>query len=179
MTPATSSTTTLIETETPLSLLFTDLEPELKTTRRILERVPDGKDDWKPHEKSMPLGTLANHVAQLPGLGIGILTTDEMDARNRQQGPKPANAAERLKVFDEVSSGFTGMLRDLTWDRALSSWKFKVGDRVMVDAPRAKVIRNMVVTHLAHHRAQLGVYLRLLGVPIPGSYGPSADEPIS
>jgi uncharacterized damage-inducible protein DinB len=179
MTPATSSTASLIEKETPLSLLFTDLEPELKTTRRILERVPDGKDDWKPHEKSMALGTLANHVAQLPGLGIGILTTDEMDARTRQQGPKPANAAERLKAFDEVSGGLTGMLKGLTWDRAMSPWKFKVGDRVMVDAPRVKVIRNMVVTHLAHHRAQLGVYLRLLGVPIPGSYGPSADEPVS
>ncbi|MGH7605142.1 MAG: DinB family protein [Gemmatimonadaceae bacterium] len=173
-----ASPTDVLQNETPFSLLFTDLKPELATTRRILERVPNGKDDWRPHEKSMPLGTLANHVAQLPGLGILMLTTDAFDASKRGPQPKPADAAERVKMFDGVSSEFLKYLEGLDWDRAMSPWKFSFGDRVFVNAPRAKVIRNMVVTHLAHHRAQLGVYLRLLGVPIPGSYGPSADEPL-
>ncbi|MGH7650279.1 MAG: DinB family protein [Gemmatimonadaceae bacterium] len=173
-----ASPTDVLEKETPFSLLFTDLKPELTTTRRILERVPNGKDDWRPHEKSMALGTLANHVAQLPGLGILILTTEEIDALKRPPQPKPADTAERMKMFDGVSSELLKQLEMLDWDRAMSPWKFSVGEKVFVHAPRAKVIRNMVVTHLAHHRAQLGVYLRLLGVPIPGSYGPSADEPI-
>jgi uncharacterized damage-inducible protein DinB len=173
-----ASPTNALENETPFSLLFTDLKPELTTTRRILERVPNGKDDWRPHEKSMTLGTLANHVAQLPGLGILMLTTEDFDAAKRSPQPKPADAAERLKIFDRVTSELLKQLEGLDWDRAMSPWKFSVGERVVVNAPRAKVIRNMVVTHLAHHRAQLGVYLRLLGVPIPGSYGPSADEPI-
>lgn len=172
-----ASQTAVLEAETPFSLLFTDLKPELTTTRRILERVPNGKDDWRPHAKSMPLGKLANHVAQLPGLGILMLTTDGLDASKRPPQPKPADTAERLKIFDGVSGALVNHLERLDWDRAMLPWKFSVGERVFVNAPRVKVMRNMVITHLAHHRAQLGVYLRLLDVPIPGSYGPSADEP--
>jgi uncharacterized damage-inducible protein DinB len=165
-------------TETPLSLLYPDLEQELATTRRILERVPDGKEDWRPHDKSMTLGVLSNHVAQLPGFGIMMVTTDEFDrASGPPQQANAANSAERLKVFDEVSAKLKQLLQTLTWDKAMLPWRFKFGDRVIVEGARAKLIRTMVITHIAHHRAQLGVYLRLLGVPIPGSYGPSADEP--
>jgi uncharacterized damage-inducible protein DinB len=161
----------------PHQLLFADLDGELKTTRRILERVPDGKEDWRPHEKSMTLGGLSSHVAQLPGYGIMILTTDEFDG-SKMPRFKAANTAERLKKFDEESGEMRRLFEALNWDSAMSKWTFKFGDRVLIEGERAKLLRTMVITHIAHHRAQLGVYLRLLGVPIPGSYGPSADEPL-
>ena len=161
----------------PFTLLFSDVGGELKTTRRLLERVPDGKEDWRPHEKSMTLGALSSHIAQLPDYGLAILTTDEFDVSTMPQF-KAANTAERLKKFDEGSADLRGLLESLDWGAAMSKWTFKYGDRVIVQAERAKLMRTMVIAHIAHHRAQLGVYLRILGVPIPGSYGPSADEPM-
>jgi uncharacterized damage-inducible protein DinB len=176
---ATSTTADPLTSETPYSLLFSDLDQELATTRRILERVPDGKEDWRPHDKSMTLGKLSSHVAQLPGFGILMLTTDEFD---RSAGPPPeqlaSNTEDRLAVFDKVSANLRSLAQNLTWDDAMHPWRFRFGDRVVANGPRAKLLRTMVITHVAHHRAQLGVYLRLLGVPIPGSYGPSADEPL-
>lgn len=160
----------------PFTLLFSDVEGEMKTTRRLLERVPDGKEDWRPHEKSTTLGALSSHIAQLPDYGVTILTTDEFDV-SRMPAFKPGNTAERLKKFDEVSGELLRLLEALNWDSAMAKWTFKFGDRVVVEAERAKLMRTMVIAHIAHHRAQLGVYLRILGVPIPGSYGPSADEP--
>jgi uncharacterized damage-inducible protein DinB len=165
------------DTDTPRSLLFFDVDSELATTRRILERVPDGNDDWRPHEKSMKISGLATHLAQLPGFGIAMLTTDEMDGSKRNPDPKFTKNADRLKLFDDLSGQFRSLLNDLTWEKARSSWKFRFGDRVLVEGPRSNLIRLMVITHSTHHRAQLGVFLRLLGIPIPGSYGPSADEP--
>jgi uncharacterized damage-inducible protein DinB len=161
----------------PFTLLFADLDGELKTTRRILERVPDGKEDWRPHEKSMTLGGLSSHVAQLPGYGIMILTTDEFDG-SKMPRFKAADTAERLKKFEEGRSEMRRLFEALTWESATAMWTFKFGDRVIVEGERAKLLRTMVISHIAHHRAQLGVYLRLLGVAIPGTYGPSADEPI-
>ena len=162
---------------TPKSLLFFDLDGELATTRKILERVPDGNDDWRPHEKSMTIGGLASHLAQLAGYGIQIVTTDEFDGATMKPPPKVSKNADRLKVFDDLSAQFRGLLNNLTWDEARKPWKFRFGDRVLIQGPRADLIRTMVLTHSTHHRAQLGVYLRLLGIAIPGSYGPSADEP--
>jgi uncharacterized damage-inducible protein DinB len=159
----------------PFTLLFADLEGELKTTRRFLERVPDGKSDWRPHGKSKTLGELATHVAQLPGLGILMLTRDEFVGGTRPEA-KAADSAERVKNFDEVSGELQRLVKALTWDHAMSPWTLKFGDRVVLKGPRAKILRNAFVSHLAHHRAQLGVYLRMLDVPVPGSYGPSADE---
>jgi uncharacterized damage-inducible protein DinB len=147
----------------------------LKTTRRFLERVPDGKDDWRPHVKSKSLSELATHVAQLPGFGILMLTGDEFVAGTRPES-KARNGAERVRNFDEVSGELQRLVRALTWDGAMSTWTLKFGDRVVLKGPRAKIFRNAFVSHLAHHRAQLGVYLRMLDVPVPGSYGPTADE---
>ncbi len=163
--------------ETPLTLLYPDLDGELKTTRRVLERVPDGKNDWRPHEKSMTLGSLATHLAQLQGFGIALLTSDEVDPMNRPPSAVPVNTHERLKLFDQVSGQLRELLLQLTWERTKAIVKIKRGDRVIVEAPRGVMLRSGLITHMAHHRAQLGVYLRLLGVSIPGSYGPSADEP--
>jgi uncharacterized damage-inducible protein DinB len=174
----TTLTSSQLETsETPLTLLYPDLENELKTTRRILERVPDGNDDYRPHEKSMTLGGLATHLAQLPGFGIAMLTTDHFDPMNRPKTPNPANNDERLKLFDQVSGKLRELLEQLTWDQTKVVWKIKSGDRVFMAGPRGLMLRSALITHMAHHRAQLGVYLRLLGVPVPSSYGPTADEP--
>lgn len=175
----TTLTSSQLETsETPLTLLYPDLENELKTTRRILERVPDGNDAYRPHEKSMTLGGLATHLAQLPGFGLAMLTSDEWDPMNRPKTPTPSNTEERLKLFDQLSAKLRETMQRLTWDQTKETWRIKSGDRVFMEGRRGVMLRSALITHMAHHRAQLGVYLRVLGVPIPGSYGPSADEPV-
>ena len=162
--------------ETPLTLLFPDIEAEFRTTKRMLERVPDGQDDWRPHEKSMTLGKLATHLAQLPGFGIAMLAKEEFDGATRPPDPVFSLGADRVKMFDELSAQVRGLLQRLTWEDTKVVWKLKFQDRVVLEAPRAQMFRSAMITHMAHHRAQLGVYLRMLGVPIPSSYGPSADE---
>lgn len=163
--------------ESPLALLFPDLDAEISTTRRMLERVPNGNEDWRPHPKSRTLGELASHVAQLPGFGIMMLTTEEYDGlAGRRQEASLSSSAERVKVFDELSARMKGMLQQLTWDRARSTWTLRLGDKIVFQAPRTNILRTVFVTHSAHHRAQLGVYLRMLETPVPWSYGRSADE---
>lgn len=166
-----------VDAMSPYALLFHDAKSEMATTRRILERVPDGNDDWRPHAKSSALAALATHVAQLPGLGITILTKDEFDVASRRPEPKLTSNAERLKLFDKVSGEFLSLLENLSWDKAAASWRFRAGDRTIAEGTKAQLARTMIITHIAHHRAQLGVYLRLLGISVPGTYGPSADEP--
>jgi uncharacterized damage-inducible protein DinB len=164
-----------LDTESPASILFADLDGELATTRRMLERIPDGKEDWRPHPKSRSLGELATHVAQLPGFGVMMLTHDESDGAQRPKA-KVSDTAARLKVFDEGSGELRRLLREMTWDHARSIWTLRVRNDTVLKAPRANLIRSAVITHSAHHRAQLGVYLRLLDLSVPSSYGPSADE---
>ena len=166
-----------VDTMTPYQLLFHDAKSEMATTRRILERVPDGNDDWRPHAKSSALADLATHVAQLPGLGITILTKDEFDLASRKPEPTITANTERLKLFDKLSGEFLSLLEKLTWDQAVATWRFRAGERTVAEGTKAQLARSMIITHMAHHRAQVGVYLRLLGVPVPGTYGPSADEP--
>ena len=163
---------------TPYELLFHDAKSEMATTRRILEPVPDGNDEWRPHAKSMALAGLATHVAQLPGLGITILTKDDFDVMSRPPEPKITSNAERLKLFDRVSGEFLSLLEKMTWDQAQATWRFRAGERTIAEGTKAQLARSIIITHMAHHRAQVGVYLRLLGIPVPGTYGPSADEPM-
>ena len=160
----------------PATLLFSDLDVELATTRRMLERVPDGKDDWRPHKKSRTLDELASHVAQLPGFGIMMLTQGEYDGGTQPPEPKPSCCSERVEIFDQVSGEFRRLVKELTWDQAMSPWTLKFRGQQVFSAPRAQLLRSAMMTHLAHHRAQLGTYLRLLDIPVPGSYGPTADE---
>jgi uncharacterized damage-inducible protein DinB len=164
-----------LETESPASILFADIDGELATTRRMLERIPDGKEDWRPHPKSRSLGELATHVAQLPGFGVMMLTHDESDGAQRPK-VKVSDTAGRLKLFDEVSDELRRLLREMTWEHARSTWALRVRNDTVLKGPRANLIRSAVITHSAHHRAQLGVYLRLLDLSVPSSYGPSADE---
>jgi uncharacterized damage-inducible protein DinB len=174
MTPTADVETTV--SETPAALLFPDLDSELSTTRRMLERVPDGKDDWKPHPKSRSLGELATHLAQLPGFGIAQVTQDVVDGTAGPPKVNVSNTAERLRLFDQVSGEFRRQLQQLTWERARAEWSMTVKGRVVVRAPRSDIVRSIYFMHSAHHRAQLGVYLRLLDIAVPYSYGDSADE---
>lgn len=161
----------------PLALLFPDLESELATTRRMLERVPNGNNDWRPHAKSRTLGELATHLAQLPGFGILMATRNEFDGlAPRPPQPMLLTSAERVRAFEEMSKQLRAILQQMTWDQANAPWKLRLGDKVVVNAPRTQILRTVFVTHSAHHRAQLGVYLRMLETPVPWSYGRSADE---
>jgi uncharacterized damage-inducible protein DinB len=159
----------------PRELLYPDLDQELATTRRMLERVPDGHDDWRPHEKSMTLGHLAGHLAQLPAFGSIMLDRDEFHGTGAAIPPK-MTTAERLEVFDTEAAKFRSLVDQLTWEEAQATWRFMIGERAGIEGQRGQIVRVAALTHMAHHRAQLGVYLRVLNVPIPGSYGPSADE---
>jgi uncharacterized damage-inducible protein DinB len=176
MTPSSATSTSAPPAQDPAKLLFGDLEGELKTTRLALERVPDGHDNWRPHQKSKTLDELATHIAQLPGLGITILTKDTFEGGSTPAQPKPPNNAARLKIFDQVAGEFQRLINELTWDRAMAEWTLTLGGQPVVKGLRANIVRSVMITHLAHHRAQLGVYLRLLDIPVPSTYGPSADE---
>ncbi|HEX7596435.1 MAG TPA: hypothetical protein VF387_08760 [Gemmatimonadaceae bacterium] len=172
-----SKSTKSSKQDSPLALLFPDLDAEISTTRRMLERVPNGKEDWRPHPRSRTLGELSTHVAQLPGFGILMLTTDEYDGlAGRRPEAKVANSAERVKLFDELSAQIKGIFQQLTWERARSTWTLRLGEKIVFQGPRTTILRTVFVTHSAHHRAQLGVYLRMLETPVPWSYGRSADE---
>jgi uncharacterized damage-inducible protein DinB len=158
--------------------LLIDLDRELASTRRLLERYPAGQGAWQPHEKSRTLSALATHVATIPNHGANILTSTEMDAATRPPQPPKDSAAELVELFD---AGVTRLKAAVAGTDAAAlgeKWTLRMGPRVLVSEPRALLMRLMVVNHLVHHRAQLGVYLRLLNVPIPGMYGPSADEPV-
>ena len=158
-------------------LAFGDLAHELANTRRLLERVPDGNDDWRPHDRSMTLGRLASHVADMPWFTHVIVARDELDfAKGDYKQPTARTTAERLAHFDEGAAALTQGVAGLDAEALAFTWTLRSGDHVILQMPRGALIRTMGINHLVHHRAQLGVYLRLLGVAIPGFYGPSADE---
>ena len=158
--------------------LLIDLDREIASTRRLLDRYPDGKGAWQPHDKSRTLSALATHVANILDHGANILTTMEMDVANRQPQPPKDSAKELLEVFDTGATRLTSAIADIDATKLGEKWTMRAGPRVLVSDSRAMLMRLMVINHLVHHRAQLGVYLRLLNVPIPGMYGPSADEPV-
>lgn len=157
-------------------LLLVEFDEEAKKTRALLERVPI-KADYKPHAKSMPLGKLAPHVAELAGFGYTILTTPELDFANMQRTPVPFQSPEQLvKAFDENATKARAALKD-TPDKAWTEpWKLSFHGKPIFSGSKFLAYRQMFLNHLVHHRAQLGVYLRLNDKPLPGTYGPSADD---
>jgi uncharacterized damage-inducible protein DinB len=158
-------------------LLLPELDEEIKKTRTALERVPADKKDFSPHPKSMPLGKLAPHVAQLAGFGLTILTTPEYDFSKGSIKPLPFESPEQLvKAFDEGVAKVRAALvatPDAAWTE---NWKLSFQGKSIFDGPRFLAYREMFLNHLVHHRAQLGVYLRLNEKPVPATYGPSADD---
>ncbi len=162
-------------------LLLPEFDEEMAATRRVLERVPDGKSAWKPHPKSMTLGRLATLVAELPGWAVNVVMRDELDIAP-PGGPPPKfdvleSAARILALFDTNAAAARAALVDAPDAAFKRPWAFKVGGRTVTTNPKFTVYRRSVLNHLVHHRAQLTVYLRLNGVPVPALYGPTADEP--
>ncbi len=157
-------------------LLLPEYDEEIKKTRAMLERVPM-KSDFKPHAKSMPLGKLAPHVAELPGFGLTILTTPELDFGKGSRERVPFESAQQLvKALDVVAAKAREALKN-TPDKAWTeSWKLSFNGHPIFGGSRFLAYRQMFLNHLVHHRAQLGVYLRLNDVPLPATYGPSADD---
>jgi hypothetical protein len=157
--------------------LLAEFDEEMKNTRTTLGRVPADKPGFAPHPKSMPLGRLAPHVAELPGFGLSILTTPELDFSQGSYKPVPLeSAAQLVRVFDEGAMKTRNALVGLREDAWNDNWKLAMQGKVLFAGSRFLAYREMFLNHLVHHRAQLGVYLRLNDQPVPAIYGPSADE---
>lgn len=161
---------------TMLDPLIAELEQESATTRRVLERVPDGKFDWKPHEKSMHLGRLAMHVATVPSEIAKIASRDEVQTSEFEPTPEVATTAEVLAAHDSSLAEAKAALSKMDDATAGGMWKVMNGDKELMAMPRIALVRVIMLNHLYHHRGQLTVYLRMLDVPVPSVYGPSADE---
>jgi uncharacterized damage-inducible protein DinB len=162
----------------PISeLLLPEFDEEMKKTRTTLERVPADKKEYAPHAKSMPMGKLAPHVAQLAGFGLTILTTPELDFSNGSIKPLPfESSAQLVKAFDEGAAKVRTALEatpDTAWKE---NWKLSFRGKTIFEGQRFLAYREMFLNHMVHHRAQLGVYLRLNEKPVPATYGPSADD---
>jgi uncharacterized damage-inducible protein DinB len=158
-------------------LLLPELDEEIKKTRTTLERVPADKKDFAPHAKSMPLGKLAPHVAQLAGFGLTILTTPELDFSKGSIPPVPFESTDQLvRVFDEGAAKVRTALQSTPDDAWKENWKLSFQGKTIFEGSRFLAYREMFLNHLVHHRAQLGVYLRLNDKPVPATYGPSADD---
>jgi len=158
-------------------LLLTEFDEEVRKTRETLERVPAGKGDFAPHPKSMKLGSLAPHVAQLAGFGESVLTTPALDFSQGSYAPLPFESAEQLvRAFDAGAARVRRALAEAQDSVWTEPWKLSFQGQTLFEGSRFLAYRQMFINHLVHHRAQLGVYLRLNETPVPATYGPSADE---
>jgi uncharacterized damage-inducible protein DinB len=156
------------------------LEREAAGTRKALERVPEDKNGWKPHEKSMDIGYLAALVAKMPSWIAMMIEQEELDFAKRSESsfvPKQQlTRADLLRLLDESVAEARAALQKTTEDHLMKPWRFRVGERVVSEEPRHVMIQDSVFNHLSHHRGQLTVYLRLAGASVAAIYGPSADE---
>ena len=162
--------------------LLPELDQEFKNTKKILERVPDDKFDWSPHDKSFSLGGLVSHTAALPMWATTTLNEDSFNIApadgEMPQTPQATNSAEAVKMFEASAAQAREALAAMSDEDLHKPWSLMAGDETMWTQPRIAVFRSMIMNHLIHHRAQLGVYLRLLDQPVPAVYGPSADEQV-
>ncbi|MEO7086594.1 MAG: DinB family protein [Gemmatimonadaceae bacterium] len=160
----------------PIEMAFGDFAGEFASTRRVLERYPEASGAWRPHEKSRSLSEVATHVADIVNRGTSIRTTPGMDMATRTPVAPLDSAGELLALFDGGVARFQEAMRSATSDALKEVWTLRAGPRVVLERQKGELLRFMMMSHMIHHRAQLGVYYRLLGVPVPGVYGPSADE---
>ena len=164
---------------TNAEILLEPFDIEVAMTRRILAALPEDALDFKPHEKSMPLARLAMHIATIPSLGTLILTTAELDAATaRFPSLTFVSRDQALSEFNSRAAELRGLIAGASDADLQQPWKFGAGDFVFSNSSRSCTLTHMFLGHLIHHRAQLGVYLRLLNLPIPGVYGPSADDKV-
>lgn len=161
-------------------LLLEDFDLEMASTRRLLERIPEANPDWKPHSKSFAIGKLAMHVATLPTFALYIMEDQGMDLANPTHPWADMTFRSReamLATFDGLVSQARNAVSAASDEHLAQTWPFKFGDKLISNESRSLTYRHMFFNHLVHHRGQLTVYLRLNEVPVPGLYGPSADEP--
>lgn len=163
-------------------MLLPEFDREMGLTRQILERVPEGKDSWKPHQKSFAMGDLSLHLATLPMWVVSTMKQTELDL-NPPGGPgftppKYESVAATLRSFDEIVKAARAAIAGASDGELMVVWTLKGGGHSIFSMPRVAVLRSFVFNHMIHHRAQLGVYLRLNDVPLPPMYGPTADAPI-
>jgi uncharacterized damage-inducible protein DinB len=160
--------------------MLPEFDQEMQNTRKTLERIPDEKWNWKPHEKSGTLGWLAGHVGTVPEWIAMTIKTQELDYAPvngpAYEPPKISNRTELLAAFDKAAAEARAALAGVSDQDILKNWKLLAGGQEIFTLPRIACIRGMCLNHLIHHRGQLTVYFRLIGVPVPGLYGPSADE---
>ncbi len=156
--------------------MLPEFDNEMASTRKMLSAVPDGKMDYKPHEKSMTLGRLAGHIAEMPNWAKHAFAAEEYVLQPGQQGYAASNQAELVGTFERNMKEARELLVKVSDEEFRKTWSLKMGDKTIFALPRTAVYRATVMNHMIHHRAQLSVYLRLLDVEVPGMYGPSADE---
>ncbi len=157
-----------------------EFDHEMASTRKVIERIPDNKLDWKAHPKSNTIGWNANHLADLPGWAVSIMTEPGYDFAppdgTRYQTPSFKTTKEVLELFDRNVASARKALSTLKDESLNDMWTLRGGERIIFTMPRRAVIRSFLMNHIIHHRAILGVYLRLNDIPVPGLYGPSGDE---
>ena len=159
--------------------LLPEWDHELATTRRLLERVPEADFGWKPHEKSMSMGDLAGHIANIAFWCTTTIRTEVLDFANapaESRLERPTSSAQLLERFDSMAAEARALLAECTDSAMLAPWTLKNDGHEIFTLPRTAAIRSFVMNHLIHHRGQLSVYLRLRNIPLPPIYGPSADE---
>jgi uncharacterized damage-inducible protein DinB len=156
--------------------MLQELEQEAQTTRRVLERVPDNQLAWRPHEKARTLGELALHVAMVPGGVAELVASQSMAQAPQFTDPSPKSASELIPTLDESIAKAKRVLGDMDDAALMATWRLMRGERELFAVPRVAMLRSIMLNHWYHHRGQLTVYLRELGIPIPSIYGPSADE---
>jgi uncharacterized damage-inducible protein DinB len=166
------------ETERTLGkAMAAEVKQEAATTRKIIERLPEDKFDWKPHEKSMSLSQLASHIIEMVGWTRPTVTLDGLDFATMDYKPIiHANTSSMLESFDKNVADSISVLSGVSDEELSKPWYMRNGETLYFELPRAAVMRSMVLNHIVHHRGQLSVYIRMLDVPVPAIYGPSADE---
>ncbi len=160
--------------------MLPEFDQEMANTRKTLERVPEDKFEWKPHEKSMAMGGLATHLANIPSWTVYTINQDSLDlappGAEPFKTPEAKSRQEVLDAFDKNAADARAALAGASDEHLLNPWSLLQGGNTLMTLPRVAVLRSFVMNHIIHHRAQLGVYLRLNDVPVPAIYGPSADE---
>ncbi len=158
--------------------LIAEFRRESASTRKFLERFPEDRADFKPHDKSMGLAQLVCHIIEMPDWGANIVRDSGFDFAAWEYKPLGLRTREALLAkHDEITERMVGVLAELTGESAAETWTLRNGEQVIEALPRGAALRSFVFSHMVHHRGQLSVYYRLLAVPVPGAYGPSADDP--
>jgi uncharacterized damage-inducible protein DinB len=156
--------------------LLPEFDHEMATARKVIERVPEDKFAYKPHDKSMTMGALASHIADMPSWATVSIAQDSLDMASGFKPFQAASSAELLAVFDQNVAAARAAIAGVNDETLMKNWSLKRGEQTLMTMPKIAVVRSFMLNHVIHHRGQLSVYLRLNNVPVPSIYGPSADE---